>query len=172
MVCRAPPPLPPHATSTYATQLNQLYLIGKMQIYLMENSLNAWWTRGSYGVDQFTRWQGELESCSSTRIQSDECNTATARVGAGGWLFSSTTPKPFPRKALYLYNSVFRYHQGSEADFLRLLFWPHKLFQTVRFKQRWLLINDLHSDQVPALLGRCRKCLWLAFFYFYRCSVA
>ena len=128
---------------------------------LFECFMNSWivW------VDQFTRWQGELESCSSTRIQSDECNTATARVGAGGWLFSSTTPKPFPRKALY--NSVCRYHQGSEADFLRRLFWPHKLFQTVRFKQRWWLINDLHSDQVPALLGRCRKYLWLAFLHFY-----
>ena len=39
MVRRAPPPLPPHATSTYATQLNQLDLIGKMQISQLECSL-------------------------------------------------------------------------------------------------------------------------------------
>ena len=35
MVRRAPPPLPPHATSTYATQLNQLDLIGKCKF--------IWW---------------------------------------------------------------------------------------------------------------------------------
>ena len=55
--------------------------------------------------------------------------------------------------------SVGTYHQGSEADFLRLLFWPHKLFQIVRIKQRWWLINHPHSDQVDALLGRCHNYL-------------
>ena len=95
---------------------------------------------------------------SSTRIQSDECNRAPARVGVAGDYSPRAHRNPSLEKPCTTV-SVGTYHQGSEADFLRLLFWPHKLFQTVRIKQRWWLINDPHSEKVDALLGRCRNYL-------------
>ena len=58
---------------------------------------------------------------SSTRIQSDECNRAPARVGVAGDYSPRAHRNPSLEKPCTTV-SVVTYHQGSEADFLRLLF--------------------------------------------------
>ena len=75
MVRRAPPPLPPHATSTYATQLNQLDLIGKMRIHSMLYELvdRMGWTNSHAG----------MESCNHVPQLEYNLMNALAHVGAG-----------------------------------------------------------------------------------------